>query len=152
MTSHSMDLWFLNTSSPLKRMMDSWKRGWFEGWGRKVRDELEIHGCARTKCGMLRSSPVVQWVKDVMLSLLWLKSLLWVWSLLWHGFDPYPGTSACHRPGQKIILIISQLYFKKWWRPHFKRIQNWAWRGSHLPNLGQFEHQTNNSKILESTE
>ena len=32
-----------------------------------------------------RSSLVARWVKDLVLSLLWL------WSLLWHGFNPWPG-------------------------------------------------------------
>ena len=33
----------------------------------------------------MRSSPVAWWVKDLALSLLWLRSLLWC------GFDPWPG-------------------------------------------------------------
>ena len=34
------------------------------------------------------SSLVVQWIKDLVLPLLWLRSLLW------HRFDPWPGN--CH--------------------------------------------------------
>ena len=33
---------------------------------------------------LCRSSPLAQWVKDPMFSLLWL------WLLLWHRFDPWP--------------------------------------------------------------
>ena len=41
------------------------------------------------------SSLVVERVKDQVLS------LHWPGWLLWHEFDPWPGTSTCHRPGQK---------------------------------------------------
>ena len=45
---------------------------------------------------------MAHWIKDLALSLLWLRSLLWP------GFDPWPwGTSACHHRSQKQKLGLA---------------------------------------------
>ena len=51
--------------------------------------EIPIKVCS------LESSLMVQWVKDLALSLLWLRLLLW------HRFDPWPGNSTCHGGGPR---------------------------------------------------
>ena len=48
--------------------------------------------CLKSTC---RSSLVVQWVKDLTLTLQWLKSLLWF------GFDPWPGSIHMLGRGKK---------------------------------------------------
>ena len=46
-----------------------------------------------------QSSLVAQWVKDPVLSLLWL------WLLLWCGFDPWP-TNSCQHPSPPYGLVL----------------------------------------------
>ena len=56
-----------------------------------------------------RSSLVAPWVKDIVLSLLWL------WLQLWRGFDPLPGTYMCFRCKQNKTTRAENLnrYFSK---------------------------------------
>ena len=68
----------------------------------------------------MKSSHVVQWVKDLVLSLLWLRSLLW------HGFDPWPRNFCLLRAQPKIKFFYIEKKLKlndifEWWFEIIKR-------------------------------